>query len=61
MDTLTVYMPMDRRRPLTIGGALPDRAEGSALFADISGLMPLAETLPCPPRPAQSGHVASGF
>jgi adenylate cyclase len=43
--TLRTYLPQDRRRALASGDSLPDRALGSALFADISGFTPLTETL----------------
>lgn len=39
------YIPMDRRQALAAGRDLPDRAEGSSLFADISGFTPLTEAL----------------
>jgi adenylate cyclase len=43
--TLHTYLPQDRLRALVRGEALPDRATGSALFADISGFTPLTEKL----------------
>jgi class 3 adenylate cyclase len=39
------YLPQDRLRALAAGQALPDRTQGAALFADISGFTPLAERL----------------
>jgi class 3 adenylate cyclase len=45
MDLLTVYLPIDRRFALVHGTALPDRMEGAALFADVSGFTPLTEAL----------------
>lgn len=39
------YVPQDRLRALRRGEALPERAEGAALFADISGFTALTETL----------------
>jgi len=39
------YLPADRRQALVRGTALPDRAAGAALFADISGFTPLTEAL----------------
>jgi predicted ATPase/class 3 adenylate cyclase len=45
METPGAYIPTDRRRALARGEALPDRAQGSALFADISGFTPLTEAL----------------
>ncbi len=45
MDSPIVYLPMDRRQALARGETLPDRVQGAALFADISGFTPLTETL----------------
>jgi class 3 adenylate cyclase/tetratricopeptide (TPR) repeat protein len=45
MDTLSAYLPADRRQALAYGHTLPDRVQGAALFADISGFTPLAEAL----------------
>lgn len=45
MESLTAYLPEDRVRALASGRAIPDRAHGSALFADISGFTPLTEAL----------------
>ena len=45
VETTSAYIPMDRRRALARGEALPDRVEGAALFADISGFTPLTEAL----------------
>lgn len=45
MESPIVYIPIDRRHALAAGKTLPDRAEGSALFADISGFVPLTEEL----------------
>ena len=42
---LQVYLPQDRRRALANHGTLPDRANGAALFADISGFTALTESL----------------
>ena len=44
-DILSVYIPMDRRQALAHGRSLPDRTQGSALFADISGFTALTESL----------------
>ena len=44
-DNLLAYIPMDRRQALARGATLPDRDQGAALFADISGFTPLTETL----------------
>lgn len=42
---LHTYLPQDRRRALASGQTLPDRAQGSVLFADISGFTPFTEAL----------------
>ena len=44
-DRPDAYIPRDRRWALTTGRVLPDRVNGSALFADISGFTPLTEAL----------------
>ena len=43
--TLHTYIPQDRLRALARGETLPDRTNGSALFADISGFTALTEGL----------------
>jgi adenylate cyclase len=45
MESSAVYIPMDRRWALASGEELPDRTNGAALFADISGFTPLTEAL----------------
>jgi class 3 adenylate cyclase/tetratricopeptide (TPR) repeat protein len=45
MDALLAYVPEDRAHALAWGKVLPDRAYGTALFADISGFTPLTEAL----------------
>jgi len=45
MESLSVFLPIDRRRALAFGDELPDRAQGAGLVADISGFVPLAEEL----------------
>jgi adenylate cyclase len=46
MDAAAVFIPMDRRRALASQGQeLPDRTEGAALFADISGFTALTAVL----------------
>ncbi|MBI3243067.1 MAG: response regulator [Chloroflexi bacterium] len=44
-ETVSVYIPMDRRHALASGQLLPNRAHGATLFADISGFTPLTESL----------------
>ncbi|MFN8489929.1 MAG: tetratricopeptide repeat protein [Caldilineaceae bacterium] len=45
MDNPLAYIPMDRRHTLARGTTLPDRTQGAALFADISGFTQLTEAL----------------
>jgi class 3 adenylate cyclase/tetratricopeptide (TPR) repeat protein len=45
IERLSVYLPMDRRHALATDHSLPDRAEGTALFADIVGFTRLTDTL----------------
>jgi class 3 adenylate cyclase len=45
VETVAVYVPMDRRQALARGGELPEHTRGAALVADISGFTPLTEAL----------------
>lgn len=45
MENPAAYIPLDRRRALAAGVALPTHTTGAALFADISGFTPLTEAL----------------
>src|SRR5262245_44317731 len=45
MESLSVYLPIDRRRGLALGYELPDHAQGAGLVADIFGFVPLTEEL----------------
>ena len=45
METPSAYIPIDRRLALAAGRDLPERSQGTALFADISGFTPLTEML----------------
>ena len=45
MHRLGTYLSQDRLRALMSGNSLPARANGSAIFADISGFTPLTEKL----------------
>ena len=45
MESYSVYIPMDRRQAVSGTITLPNRTEGAALFADISGFTPLTEAL----------------
>ena len=44
-DNPEAYIAGDRRRALAAGIELPDRVQGAALFADVSGFTPLTEAL----------------
>jgi class 3 adenylate cyclase/tetratricopeptide (TPR) repeat protein len=44
-SSMSSYLPQDRRVALARGVPLPDRTEGAALFADVSGFTPLTEGL----------------
>ncbi|MBI1879597.1 MAG: adenylate/guanylate cyclase domain-containing protein [Chloroflexi bacterium] len=45
MESLSAYIPIDRRLVIARGQSLPDRMQGSALFADISGFTLLTDAL----------------
>ena len=45
MQRLATYIPQDRLRALANNSVLPNRTEGSAIFADISGFTTLTEKL----------------
>ena len=45
MESLSAYIPEDRRIALAQGMELPENALGAALFADVSGFTPLTEAL----------------
>lgn len=45
LETLSTFLPIDRRQALAAGATLPDRVVGAALFADISGFTPLTAAL----------------
>src|SRR5689334_9906183 len=45
LETLLAYLPQDRRDALAAGRDLPHRAQGAALWADLSGFTALTETL----------------
>jgi class 3 adenylate cyclase len=45
MDTLSAYIPIDRRQAMARGESLPDRGDGAAVMADVSGFTPLTEAL----------------
>ena len=45
MNVFSAFLPLDRRAALTAGQQLPDRVQGAALFADISGFTALTAVL----------------
>ncbi len=45
MESMDVYLPMDRRQALARGEQLPERTWGAAVFADISGFTQLTDAL----------------
>ena len=45
MESTSIYIPIDRRQAMALGQVLPDRTQGAALFADISGFTQLTERL----------------
>jgi adenylate cyclase len=45
MEAAVNYIPMDRRQALATGATRPERDQGAALFADISGFTSLTEAL----------------
>ncbi|MFN8454791.1 MAG: hypothetical protein U0401_09005 [Anaerolineae bacterium] len=45
MELTSAYIPMDRSQAIALDVNLPDRTQGAALFADISGFTPLTEAL----------------
>ncbi|MCX6081918.1 MAG: GAF domain-containing protein [Chloroflexi bacterium] len=44
-ETVAIYVPMDRRQAMAEHLTLPERAHGTALFADVSGFTALTESL----------------
>jgi adenylate cyclase len=45
MESLSAYIPMDRRQAMARGEDLPNRTSGAALCVDISGFIPLTNAL----------------
>ena len=60
-ESLLPYIPMDRRRAMAQGLALPDRTSGSALFADVSGFTPLTEALVNELGPQRGAEELTGY
>src|SRR4051812_17997514 len=61
MDLLASFIPIDRRLALATGESLPDRDQGSTLFADISGFTPLTEALARALGPQRGAEELSGL
>ncbi len=59
-DRPEAYLPGDRRRALAAGRALPDRVQGAALFADISGFTQLTEQLAREHGPRRGAEELTG-
>ncbi|MFN2134953.1 MAG: adenylate/guanylate cyclase domain-containing protein, partial [Candidatus Promineifilaceae bacterium] len=60
-ESLLAYIPMDRRVAMARHETLPDRTEGAALFADISGFTPLTEALVRELGPQRGAEELTGF
>lgn len=45
LETLLAYLPSDRVQAIAAGNEIPHRAQGAALWADLSGFTPLTEIL----------------
>jgi adenylate cyclase len=60
-ESLLAYIPMDRRLAMARGETLPDRTEGAALFADISGFTPLTEALVRELGPQRGAEELTGY
>src|SRR5918992_1101460 len=56
MGRLAAYLPMDRRHELAGGEAVPDRARGVALFADLAGFTQLTDRLATSLGPEQGAE-----
>jgi predicted ATPase/class 3 adenylate cyclase len=60
MEVLSAYIPIDRREAMGRGASLPERTDGAALFADISGFTPLTEALSRSLGPRRGGEELTG-
>ena len=60
-NDLIGYIPQDRRRALLHGYTLPDRATGAAMFADVTGFTPLAESLAQALGPRRGAEELTGL
>lgn len=61
METPSTYIPMDRRWAMAQGQQLPERTQGAALFADISGFTPLTEMLARVLGPRRGAEELTGY
>lgn len=61
MTWLALYIPMDRRHALACNRDLPASAQGTALFADISGFTPLAQALASQLGPQRAAEELTFF
>jgi len=61
MQSLSAYIPMDRRQALAKGETLPNRTSGAALFADISGFTPLMRAFAHGLSPKRGAEALLGY
>src|ERR1044071_342751 len=61
MESLSAYIPTDRRYALARGADLPDHVSGAALFADISGFTPLTDALVQALGPQRGSEELTGW
>src|SRR5919206_2760595 len=61
MESLSAYIPTDRRYALARGVDLPDHPTGAALFADISGFTALTEALVQALGPQRGAEELTGW
>ncbi len=55
-ESLASYLPADRLRALAAGATLPDKTQGAALFADVSGFTSLTTALTSEMGPRRSSE-----
>lgn len=60
MEATTAYISRDRHQAMATGMALPERARGTAVFADISGFTPLTEALTLALGPRRGAEELTG-
>ena len=61
METLSAYVPIDRRHAMAAGRELSSETQGAALFADISGFTPLTEALVRSLGPQRGAEELTGY